>query len=93
MRSIPTNLLTNDINAMIFAILPTLFIINILPIFVPPPSLTVILQGDFSLVSVSELRGLAAALEGTDCNLVAVSTDSVEAHKVMVMVTVMIMIR
>ena len=55
--------------------------------------MTVILQGDFSLVSVSELRGLAAALEGTDCNLVAVSTDSVEAHKVVVMVTVMMMVR
>ena len=41
-------------------------------------------------MSVSELRGLAAALEGTDCHLVAVSTDSVEAHKVVVMVMIMV---
>ena len=39
---------------------------------------------------MSELRGLAAALEGTDCNLVAISTDSVEAHKVVVIEMMMV---
>ena len=33
-------------------------------------------------MAVSELRGLYAALAKTDCNLVAVSTDSLEAHRV-----------
>ena len=37
-------------------------------------------QGDFLPVSASFLRALATALEG-HCYLVAVSTDSVEAHR------------
>ena len=37
-------------------------------------------QGDFLPVSASFLRALATYLEG-HCNLVAVSTDSVEAHR------------
>ena len=38
-------------------------------------------EGDFSLMALSELQGLADALKWTNCRLVAVSTDSVAAHE------------
>jgi len=38
-------------------------------------------EGDFLPVSASFLRALASSLEGDDCRLVAISTDSVEAHR------------
>jgi alkyl hydroperoxide reductase subunit AhpC len=34
-------------------------------------------EGDFNLVSLSELQGLAGALKETDCRLVAVSTSQI----------------
>ena len=38
-------------------------------------------QGDFLPVSASFLRALASSLEGKECRLVAISTDSIEAHR------------
>ena len=43
--------------------------------------LKLVVQGDFLPVSASFLRALASSLEGNDCRLVAISTDSVEAHR------------
>ena len=38
-------------------------------------------QGDFLPVSASFLRALASSLEGKECPIVAISTDSIEAHR------------
>ena len=38
-------------------------------------------QSDFLPVSASFLRALASSLEGKECSIVAISTDSIEAHR------------
>ena len=38
-------------------------------------------QGDFLPVTASFLCALASSLEGKECPIVAISTDSIEAHR------------
>ena len=55
---------------------PLLIILHILVILI-----IVHVQGDFQPVSASFLRALASSLEGKECHIVAISTDSIEAHR------------
>ena len=55
---------------------PLLSILHILVILI-----IVHVQGDFQPVSASFLRALASSLEGKECHIVAISTDSIEAHR------------